>query len=46
MRAVKEIIARKRGIIPARVPTAIVDGVVPVVIVVGVLAVPAPIVRL
>ena len=46
MRAVKEIIARERRIIAARVPDAIVNGVVPVVIVIGVLAVPAAIVRL
>ena len=46
MRAVKEIIARKRRIITTRIAAAIMNGVVPIVIVIGVHAVPAAIVRL
>jgi hypothetical protein len=46
MRAVKEIIARKRRIVTARIAAAIMNGVVPIVIVIGVHAVPAAIVRL
>ena len=43
--SMEEIIARKRRIVAARVADAVVDRVVPVVIVVGVLSVPAAIVR-
>jgi len=43
--SVKEIIARKWRIVAARVADAVVDRVVPVVIVVGVLSVPATVVR-
>jgi hypothetical protein len=46
MRAVEVIIARKLRIVPARVADAIVDGIVPVVIVIGVCSVPAAIMRL
>jgi len=46
MRAVKEIIARKRRIVTARIAAAIMNGIVPIVIVIGVHAVPAAIVRL
>ena len=46
MRAVKEIIARERRIVTARIATAVMNGVVPIVIVIGVHAVPAAIVRL
>ena len=42
----EEIVARERRIVPARVADAVMDGVVPVVIVVGVHSVPAAIVRL
>jgi len=42
----EEIIARKRRIVTARVADAIMNGVVPVEIVIGVHAVPAAIVRL
>jgi hypothetical protein len=41
----KEIVARKRRIVPARVAAAVVDGVVPIIIVIGDGAVPAAIVR-
>ena len=44
VRAVKEIIARLLRVVPARIAHAIMDGVVPVVIVIGVLPVPAAIV--
>src|SRR5438874_13473167 len=40
-----KIIARERRIVPAGVPNAIVDGVMPVVIVIGVYSVPAAVVR-
>ena len=43
--SMEEIIARKRRIVAARVADAVVDRVVPVVIVVGVLSVPAAVVR-
>jgi hypothetical protein len=46
VRAVKEIVAWERRIITARVPCAVVNRVVPVEIVVGVLSVPAAIMRL
>ena len=46
MRAVKEIIARLLRIISARVTNAIVDGVVPVIIVIGVHPIPPAVVRL
>src|SRR5256884_82941 len=41
-----KVIARERRIVPAGVPNAIVDGVMPVVIVIGVLAIPTAVVRL
>jgi len=40
------IITGERRIVPARVPYAVVDGIVPIVIVIGVLSVPAAIMRL
>ena len=40
----EEIVARKRRIVPARVAGAVVDGIVPVVIVIGVSSVPAAVV--
>ena len=43
--AMGKIIARERRIVPAGVPNAIVDGVMPVVIVIGVYSVPAAVVR-
>src|SRR4029077_15410342 len=46
VRAMEEVVARKWRIVPARVADAIMDGVVPVVIVVGVLPVPTAVVRL
>ena len=46
MRAVKEIVAWKRRIVPARIADAVVNRVVPIVIVIGVLPIPAAIVRL
>ena len=45
VRAVKEIVAREWRIVPARVADAIMNGVMPVVIVVGSLSVPAAVVR-
>ena len=44
--AVSEIVARERRIISARIAHAIMDGVVPVIIVIGVLTVPAAVMRL
>ena len=44
--AVGVIVARERRIIPARVADAVMNGVMPVVIVIGVLSVPATVVRL
>ena len=46
MRAVSLVIARKRRIIAARITDGVMDGVVPVKVVIGVLSVPATIVRL
>ena len=46
MRAVEEIIARLLRIVPAWIADAVMDGVVPVKVMVGVRAVPAAIVRL
>ena len=46
VRAVKEIVARERRIISARIADAIMDRVVPVVIVIGVLTVPTAVMRL
>ena len=46
MRTVKEIIAWERGIVTARIPGAVVNGIVPVVIVIGHDAVPAAVMRL
>ena len=46
VRAVSLVVARERRIIPARIADAIMDGVVPVVIVIGIHSVPAAIVRL
>ena len=43
---VEEIVARKGRIVPARVADAVVDGVMPIVIMIGVHAIPASIVRL
>src|SRR5205823_13398178 len=40
------VIARLRRIIPARITGAVVDGVMPVVVVIGVLSVPTAVVRL
>ena len=40
------VIAGERRIVPARIPGAVVDGVVPVIIVIGVLSIPAAVVRL
>ena len=45
VRAVEEIIARECRIVPARVADAIMNGVVPVVIVVGNYSIPATVVR-
>ena len=42
----KEIIARKRRIVTARIAAAIMNGIVPVEIVIGVLSVPTAIMRL
>ena len=44
--AVTEVVAWKRRIIPARVPDAIMNGIMPVVIVIGVLTIPTAIMRL
>jgi len=44
--AMKEVVARKLRIIPARVADAVMNGVVPVVIVIGGYSVPAAIMRL
>ena len=44
--AVAVVIARERRIIAARVAYAVMDSVVPVVIVIGILSVPAAVVRL
>ena len=41
-----KVVARKWRIVTARIPNAIVNGVMPVVIVVGVLSVPAAVMRL
>ena len=46
MRAMTNIIARKRRIIAARISNAVVDGVMPVVIVIGRDSIPAAVVRL
>ena len=46
MRAVANVVARKRRIIAAGISNAVVDGIVPVVIVIGRDSVPAPVVRL
>jgi hypothetical protein len=46
VRTVEEIIARLLRIVPTRVAYAIVNGVVPVKVVIGVLSVPAAVVRL
>ena len=43
---VEEIVARERRIVSARIATAVMDGIMPVVIVIGVHAIPASIVRL
>ena len=44
--AVAVVIARERRIVTARVADTVMDGVMPVVIVIGVLSVPAAVVRL
>jgi hypothetical protein len=46
MSAMPIVVAGERRIVPARVADAVVDGIVPIVIVVGVLSVPAAVVRL
>ena len=46
MSAVKEIVARERRIVPARIADAVMDGIVPVIIVIGILAVPPAVMRL
>ena len=46
MRAMPIVIARKRRIVAAGIPDAVVNGVVPIVIVIGRRAVPAAVVRL
>jgi hypothetical protein len=46
MTAMEEVIAREWRIIAARITDAVVDGIVPVVIVIGVCSVPAAIMRL
>jgi hypothetical protein len=40
------VIARKRRIVPARITDAVMNGIVPVIIVIGILAVPAAVMRL
>ena len=45
MRAVPDVVARHRRIVAAWVSNAVVDGIMPVVIVIGVLTVPAAVVR-
>jgi hypothetical protein len=42
---VRVVIARKWRIVPARITDTVMDGIVPVVIVIGVLAVPAAVMR-
>src|SRR5204863_475084 len=46
MCAMTAVVAGERRIVPARIADAVVNGVVPVVIVIGVLSVPATIMRL
>ena len=46
VRTMEEIIARERRIVTARIAAAIMNGIVPIVIVIGVLSVPAAIMRL
>ena len=46
MRAVSLVIARERRIVSARITDAVMNGIVPVIIVIGVLAVPAAVMRL
>jgi hypothetical protein len=46
MAAMAKVIARERRIVPAGIAAAVMDGVVPVVIVIGIHSVPAAIVRL
>ena len=46
VRAVKVIVARERRIIPAGIADAVMDGVVPVVIMISILAVPTAVMRL
>ena len=46
MATVEEIVARERRIVSAGIATAVMDGVMPIVIVIGVHAIPASIVRL
>jgi hypothetical protein len=40
------IVARKRRIIAARIPNTVVDGVMPVVVVIGYDSIPATVLRL
>ena len=46
VRAVRDVVARERRIVAAGIAAAVMDGVVPVVIVIGIHSVPATIVRL
>ena len=46
MTTVKEIVARKRRIIPARITDTVVDGIVPVVVVISVDSIPTAVMRL
>ena len=46
MTAMPIVVAGERRIVPARVAYAVMDGIVPIVIVIGVLSVPAAVVRL
>ena len=46
VRAVSLVVARERRIVPARIADAVMNGIVPVIIVIGILAVPAAVVRL
>ncbi len=46
MRAMTEVIARKRRVIAAGISNAVVDGVMPVIIVIGCNSIPAAVLRL
>ena len=45
MRAMTDVVARQRRIVAARISNAVVDGIMPVVIVIGGDSVPAAVVR-